>query len=84
MLYFKTSMTGDEESLIEGYRRANPAFPNQSTLDPFFDEQQFEAYRELGVHSAESLFNSILTGSNSKPQSVEEWLKRLYKTIPPS
>ena len=30
------------------YATQNPAFPNQSTADQFFDERQFEAYREAG------------------------------------
>jgi hypothetical protein len=28
----------------------NP-FPQQSTMDQFFDEAQFESYRQLGEHS---------------------------------
>ena len=31
-----------------GYRAANPDFPDQTTADQFFDEAQFEAYRQLG------------------------------------
>ncbi|MEM7025892.1 MAG: hypothetical protein AAF637_25415, partial [Pseudomonadota bacterium] len=38
-----------------GYRSANPAFPDQSTADQFFDEEQFEAYRELGFRIAEAM-----------------------------
>ncbi|HYC62951.1 MAG TPA: patatin-like phospholipase family protein [Thermoanaerobaculia bacterium] len=34
----------------------NDAFPQQSTGDQWFDEQQFESYRRLGCISADSLF----------------------------
>ena len=30
-------------------------FPDESTLDQFFDEKQFEAYRELGYSLATKL-----------------------------
>ncbi len=33
---------------IYSYKMNNPSFPQQPTSDQFFDEQQFEAYRELG------------------------------------
>ncbi len=33
-----------------GYKKAHPAFPDESTADQFFDEKQFEAYRVLGFH----------------------------------
>ncbi len=38
-----------------GYRGANPTFPDQSTADQFFDEEQFEAYRELGFRIAAAM-----------------------------
>jgi hypothetical protein len=30
------------------YATNNPEFPNESTADQFFDERQFETYREAG------------------------------------
>ena len=33
---------------LYSYRREHPTFPNQGTEDQFFDERQFDAYRELG------------------------------------
>ena len=56
LLYIKLSVTGNESELIKRYRINNPDFPHQTTLDQFFDQEQFEAYRELGVHAAEGLF----------------------------
>ncbi len=51
ILFIKTSVVEDRKSLREdiyGYKRANSDFPDQSTMDQFFSEPQFEAYRELG------------------------------------
>jgi hypothetical protein len=39
----------------------NDAFPQQSTADQWFDEQQFESYRRLGCISGDSLFEGELT-----------------------
>ena len=51
IVYIKTSLTGDESVDIREYFIDNPAFPQQSTADQFFDESQFESYRKLGYSS---------------------------------
>lgn len=38
-----------------GYRASNPDFPDQTTADQFFDEAQFEAYRQLGYSVGEAV-----------------------------
>ena len=43
--------------LLRGYKGANRDFPDQTTADQFFDEEQFEAYRELGYHLAGTLID---------------------------
>ncbi|RMI17559.1 MAG: hypothetical protein D6681_03205, partial [Calditrichaeota bacterium] len=50
LLYIKTAFLEDVPADVFSYRRGHPEFPDQSTGDQFFDEQQFEAYRELGYH----------------------------------
>ncbi len=50
MVYFKSSLTGDEKDYILDYKRRNPAFPHETTGDQFFSEEQFECYRALGFH----------------------------------
>ncbi|WP_407951159.1 patatin-like phospholipase family protein [Permianibacter fluminis] len=49
LLYLKAMLSDKLSADIYGYWRSNPAFPNQSTADQFYDEQQFDAYRELGL-----------------------------------
>src|SRR5579871_3678966 len=41
----------DEPADVFNYATANPDFPQQSTNDQWFNESQFESYRELGLHS---------------------------------
>jgi len=54
LLVLKASLTGDELARIENYKQENGDFPQQSTADQFFDDSQFESYRELGYHVAKS------------------------------
>jgi hypothetical protein len=57
LLYIKSSFTGDENDYVVDYKRRNPTFPHESTLDQLFTEEQFEAYRNLGFHAVNSAFN---------------------------
>jgi hypothetical protein len=75
LLYLKLSVTGNEPELIRRYRLEHPEFPHQSTIDQFFDEEQFEAYRQLGVHVAEGLFTPAL--GTVTPASVPGWFRHL-------
>lgn len=67
-VYLKSTLTGDEDVLIEEYRSRNDDFPHQSTADQVFDEAQFEAYRSLGEHIA---------GGRDAAAGLEGWLAGL-------
>ena len=77
MLYVKLSLTGNEAELLKRYQTLHPDFPHQSTLNQFYDEEQFEAYRQLGVHVAEGAFAPALIGSNRVPETVADWFRCL-------
>jgi len=74
LIYLKASITGDEDQVVSEYRRRQSDFPHQSTADQFFDESQFEAYRALGSHIVDSLFEDI--EQVEVPQPVLEWLMK--------
>jgi hypothetical protein len=59
VLYLKSSVNGDEPADVAGYARENKTFPHESTADQNFDLSQFEAYRELGKHIAESALKEV-------------------------
>jgi len=48
ILYIKPSLIGNETADIANYATGHGEFPHEPTHDQWFDEQQFEAYRELG------------------------------------
>jgi hypothetical protein len=48
LVYCKSSLTGTEPQHIHSYRLKNSTFPHQTTADQWYDEEQFEVYRELG------------------------------------
>jgi len=54
LLYIKPAIVGSENADVLNYRKANPAYPHQSTADQWFDEAQFESYRALGYHITRS------------------------------
>jgi len=57
IVYIKSSMCGSEWPDQMAYKAKHPEFPQQSTGDQFFDEEQFEAYRALGYLIASQLFD---------------------------
>lgn len=48
LIYLKSTLIPDLPADIYGYRSANSDFPNQTTANQFYTEEQIEAYRELG------------------------------------
>lgn len=59
IVYVKSTLTTGLPGDLYGYKARNDAFPHQTTLDQFFDEEQFEAYRELGYRLASKVFRDI-------------------------
>lgn len=56
LVYLKASLVGDEPADVLEYKSHHPEFPHETTLDQFFSESQFEAYRALGEHTAREVF----------------------------
>lgn len=52
LIYLTTTFFKGLSADLYGYKKEHPAFPDESTGDQFFDEKQFEAYRELGFQAA--------------------------------
>jgi hypothetical protein len=81
LIYIKASVSGDESGYVTAYKLANPAFPQESTMDQLFTEEQFEVYRALGEH-----IGRRLVGGEDAP-SVEStskgWLTQHIKDLIP-
>jgi len=56
LVFIKSSLTGVEAIDVTEYAAANPQFPQDSTDNQFYDEQQWESYRRLGYEIATRVF----------------------------
>jgi hypothetical protein len=59
LIYIKPSLHASLPQDVLAYARLNPTFPHQSTVDQFFDECQFESYRQLGFDCASATLDRI-------------------------
>ncbi len=66
LVYLRPGLTGNEPADVLSYANSNPPFPFQSTVDQFFDEAQFESYRQLGLHIAKGVFEEAVERHNEK------------------
>jgi hypothetical protein len=77
LILLKTTMVPGVSTAVKGYKGEHPDFPDETTADQFFDEDQFEAYRELGHH----IGHKMATGLNL-PQFIGDIEKAAGKYVP--
>jgi len=78
LIYLRSSVTGDEDEFIRGYKARNADFPHESTTDQFFTEEQFEAYRRLGEHIADEAIASIFAAVLSDHEALISLTKQFF------
>jgi hypothetical protein len=78
LLYCKASLTGDEPEHLHEYKVKHPHFPHQTTADQWFDEQQFEAYRELGYHIGTQALAPLDLTKNYETEEMFNLLKEFW------
>ena len=59
LVYIKSTLIKGMDFTTAGYLAANPTFPHQSTVDQFFDQDQFDAYRYLGYDTASQVIEKL-------------------------
>lgn len=75
ILVIKPRLISSLAADVFNYARVNPDFPNQTTADQFFDEAQFESYRQLGLSIGQKIFGD---GSNERTaKALWKYLKNL-------
>jgi len=74
LIYLKTTMVENLGLKTKGYAGSNPDFPDQSTADQFFDEDQFEAYRELGYRLGSDMIDDLLVPAQSSLRGLGQVL----------
>ena len=67
LVYLKPTMKPRLSPELISYKQKNPMFPHEATADQFFDEIQFEAYRELGGSLASEAVPFILEKMQTEP-----------------
>lgn len=73
IIFLKTTLIKEVSFKVKGYAAQNKDFPDQSTIDQFFDEVQFEAYRELGYRlTIKMLESSVPRGVRCEGLSSEQ------------
>lgn len=81
IVYIKSTLTRHLPGDIYGYKARNNDYPHQTTLDQFFDEEQFEAYRELGYRLAAQLFRDIEAATKAGHPSLGKSLADLKSLL---
>ena len=83
ILYIKPTVRGDEWAAdVIAYKRANPAFPHQSTGDQWFDEPQLEAYRALGYLIINLIIKSVTPRGRQGPADLPELFELISEIDP--
>ncbi len=83
LVYIKSSLTGNEPHDVARYAAEHPQFPHEPTTDQWFDESQFESYRQLGQHIIETVM--AVTGPLEQHDPVESLFAELRRHwYPPS
>jgi hypothetical protein len=72
LFVLKSSLTGDELVRIANYKHEHPLFPQEPTADQFFDDDQFESYRELGYHVGKCAL-ADLSDNAWRPELGPDW-----------
>jgi hypothetical protein len=80
LLYTRPTYYGTTEPRdIRYYADANETFPHQSTGDQMYDEQQFEAYRSLGLLTLSEIHRTFSATSKGDPHDeVDDGLEALF------
>jgi hypothetical protein len=74
IVWVKPMVVGGDAADVRQYGRQNREFPQQTTLDQWYDEAQFESYRKLGYESIISAFPGV-----TAPQpSGRAWVGPLF------
>lgn len=58
LIVLKSVISRDLPMDVFGYAADHPEFPNETTADQFFDERQFEAYREAGYAVCKAMLDA--------------------------
>ncbi len=77
LIYIKAVLCGREPADVKNYKALHKEFPHQTTADQWFDEDQFESYRMLGLHTIHEAFERWDHGDwEGLVKRVEEYVEQ--------
>jgi predicted acylesterase/phospholipase RssA len=71
-IYIKSTYFSALSADLYGYKQTHSEFPDEPTSDQFFDEKQFEAYRELGYQTVWQMMSHGRIRANSTLKQLFE------------
>jgi len=76
LIYIKPSLDGSEPADVLNFHESDPAFPQDTIVDQWFGEAQFESYRMLGSHMIAKLSSYVVVDKTLPPfKKIEEQAK---------
>jgi hypothetical protein len=82
LVYITTTYASELTADLYSYRHAHREFPDEPTSDQFFDEKQFEAYRELGYQLTWNMFTELKTEAPEQLSKISAWCERTVGAPP--
>jgi hypothetical protein len=76
LVYMKSTLIKEMDFTTAGYLASNPAFPHQSTVDQFFDPDQFDAYRLLGFDIGSAALKLLNIDASADADSIMQAYKK--------
>jgi hypothetical protein len=78
LIYIKPSLDGSEPADVLNFHESDRAFPQDTIVDQWFGEAQFESYRMLGSHMITKLCSIGVTDKTLSPFKRFEEQARLH------
>lgn len=82
LIFVKPTLTGDESQQLLHFRKGatSAAFPNDPTVDQFFEPERFMMYRALGEHIGEELCREQFPDKTGAERDTA-WLSENWKPL---
>ena len=81
LIVVKPQLVLDAPVDVQQYTRTNDNFPQETTADPFFSEEQWESYCKLGETIGAHLGQAIFSGDAGIPKQAVAQLLNLRSSI---
>jgi hypothetical protein len=81
IVWIKPMVIAGDPADVRQYGRQNREFPQQTTLDQWYDEAQFESYRKLGYDSIMSALAAAAPAVPLPPGPGRDWIRPFFMAL---